>query len=191
MADRFNMSLEQIAKRLGGEVSGGQVIAPGPNHSAEDRSLTVKPAKTAGLFVFCHADDDIRECKDYVRAKLGAPPWEPSKSNGKSRIAKTYDYVDEHGALLFQVVRFEPKDFRQRKPDGNGSWTWKLGDTPRVLYHLPEMIEAIASEHPIFIAEGEKDVDALVGIGVTATCNPGGAGKWRDEYSQISPAPMW
>ena len=50
---------------------------------------------------------------------------------------------------------------------------------------LPELIEAVANEHPIFIAEGEKAVGALIKIGVTATCSPGGALKWRDEYSQF------
>ena len=115
----------------------------------------------------------------------------PEQQSPSRRVVKTYDYTDVHGALLFQVVRFEPKDFRQRRPDGNGGWLWSLGDTQRVLYRLPEVAEAVASDHPIFIAEGEKDVDALMGIGVTATCNPGGAGKWRDEYSQLSSAPTW
>ena len=52
----------------------------------------------------------------------------------------TYDYTDEAGKLLFQVVRFTPKEFRQRRPDGNGGWIWKLGNTRRVLYRLPEVI---------------------------------------------------
>lgn len=51
-------------------------------------------------------------------------------------------------------------------------------------YRLPELLEAVANEHLIFIAEGEKAVNALVGIGVVATCSPSGAGKWRDSYSQ-------
>ena len=50
------------------------------------------------------------------------------------RIVKTYGYCDENGTLLFQVVRFEPKGFRQRRPDGYGGWIWKLQDTRRVPY---------------------------------------------------------
>lgn len=53
------------------------------------------------------------------------------------RIIKTYDYVDETGALLYQVCRLEPKSFRQRRPDGADGWIWKLGDVRRVLYRLP------------------------------------------------------
>ena len=184
MADRLNMSLEQIARALGGEVSGGQVLAPGPNHSPEDRSLAVKPGEK-GLVVFSHAGDDIRACKDHVRAKLGLPPWNgKAKANGPTRaIVAEYDYCDETGKLLFQVVRFAPKKFAQRRPNGNGGWSWKLGKVRRALYRLPALLEAVANEQPVFIAEGEKAADALAKLGVPATCSPHGAGKWRDAYS--------
>ena len=100
------------------------------------------------------------------------------------KIVAEYDYVDEAGTLLFQVVRFEPKTFKQRKPDGNGGWDWKLGDVRRVPFKLPELIEGIAAGHPIIVVEGEKDVLALNELGIVATTNPGGAGKWRPELSQ-------
>ena len=142
----LNLSLKQIALALGGEVSGGQVLAPGPNHSAEDRSLAVKFGNNGGLVVYSHASDDIWQCKDYVREKLGLPPWNgKAKSNGPSRnVVARYDYTDEDGKLLFQVMRYDPKGFSQRRPDGNDGWAWKLGDTRRVLYRLPEVIEAVA-----------------------------------------------
>ena len=142
--------------------------------------------KGDGLVVHSFSGDDIIAAKDYVRAKLGLPPFTPkSKSNGKDRkaIIATYDYTDEAGDV-FQVVRFEPKTFRQRKPDGNGGWSWKLGDVRRVLFKLPELIEAIAAGHPVFIVEGEKDVLTLNKLGVVATTNAGGAGKWRPEFSE-------
>jgi 5S rRNA maturation endonuclease (ribonuclease M5) len=58
-----------------------------------------------------------------------------------------------------------------------------LGDTRRVLYRLPEIIQAVAAEKIVFVVEGEKAADALARVGVSATCSPGGAGKWREEYS--------
>ena len=76
-----------------------------------------------------------------------------------------------------QVVRYAPKGFRQRRPDGKGGWLWSIGETSRVLYRLSEVAEAVASQRTIFIAEGEKAVDALVKLGVPATCSPGGAGE--------------
>jgi hypothetical protein len=102
----------------------------------------------------------------------------------ESKVVKVYDYTDETGALLFQVVRFEPKNFRQRRPDGGGGWVWNLHDTRRVPYLLPDLMKAVAAAERIYIPEGEKDADNLRAIGLAATTNPGGIKKWRDEYSE-------
>lgn len=93
------------------------------------------------------------------------------------RILATYDYNDASGVLRFQVARLEPKDFRCRRPDGAGGWIWNMQGVDRTLYRLPELV-ADDSDRPVYIVEGEKDVDTLTGRGFTATCNPGGAGKW-------------
>jgi hypothetical protein len=99
-------------------------------------------------------------------------------------IVKTYAYCDENGTLLSQVVRFEPKGFRQRRPDGRGGWIWNLQDTRRVPYLLPDLVKAVAAGETIYVPEGEKDVDNLRAIGFAATTNPGGCKKWRSEYSE-------
>ncbi|MEE8105712.1 MAG: toprim domain-containing protein, partial [Planctomycetota bacterium] len=123
-----------------------------------------------------------------------APPPGPGKPQIYKPHTDAYDYVDEYGRLLFQVLRFktsEPdgrtgKTFRQRRPDPNGSRNWipQLGDARRVLFRLPSVRKAVNSGQTIFIAEGEKDVLALESAGVVATCNPGGANKWRPEYTE-------
>jgi hypothetical protein len=105
------------------------------------------------------------------------------KTTANPQIVAEYDYRGEQGELLFQVVRFEPKDFRQRRPDGHGGWIWGLGNVRRVLYRLPELLKA-PSEQPVFVVEGEKDVDALIAMGLSATTCPMGAGKWLPEYSE-------
>jgi hypothetical protein len=105
-------------------------------------------------------------------------------ANGRRRIVATYDYTDERGTLLYQVVRYDPKDFRQRRPDGKGGWTWSLGDVRRVLYRLPQLVESAADGRPVFIVEGEKDADNLAGLGLVATTCAMGAGKWRPEYGE-------
>jgi hypothetical protein len=104
-------------------------------------------------------------------------------SNGQRRIVKTYRYVDETGELLYEVVRYEPKDFRQRRPDGKGGYIYELEGVRRVLYRLPELRTADESR-PVFIPEGEKDVDNLYDNGLIATTNAMGAGKWRPEYTE-------
>ena len=67
------MNLQDIARALGGEVTGGQVLAPGPNHSAADRSLAIRPSHQSpfGFIAHSHAGDDWRVCRDFVAAKLG------------------------------------------------------------------------------------------------------------------------
>jgi len=95
-----------------------------------------------------------------------------------------YDYVDRDGQCRFQVVRFEPKNFRQRRPDGHGGWVWNLDGIEPVLYRLPELIEAVSGNHPIFVVEGEKDVETLLWHGIPATTCAGGANKWRPQYDE-------
>lgn len=102
-------------------------------------------------------------------------------SSAAPRIAAVYEYSDEAGKLLFQTVRYEPKDFRQRQPDGKGGWTWNLQGVRRVLYQLPEVVAA----SDVLMCEGEKDVETARVWNLVATCNPMGAGKWRDEYAEF------
>jgi len=107
-----------------------------------------------------------------VRVKSAPKP----ERRALGRIVATYDYVDVTGELLFQVVRFEPKEFRQRRPDG-GRWAWGLGRTRPVVYRLPEVLAA----ETVHLVEGEKDVERLRTLGLVATTSPMGAGKWRPE----------
>lgn len=100
------------------------------------------------------------------------------------RIIATYDYKDESGQLLYQVVRYEPKDFRQKRPDGKGGWIWNLQGVRRVLYRLQELLQA-NPDNWVFIVEGEKDVDRLYDEGLVATTCAMGAVKWDDNYSEF------
>jgi uncharacterized protein (DUF927 family) len=100
------------------------------------------------------------------------------------RIVVMHDYLSETGALLFQVVRYDTKAFRQRSPDGRGGWSWSVRGVSQVPYRLPELMQAVVEKRTILIVEGEKDVDNLCKHGIAATCNAGGAGRWRPEHSR-------
>ncbi|MFH1628480.1 MAG: DUF3987 domain-containing protein [Pseudomonadota bacterium] len=110
---------------------------------------------------------------------------ENSDTKKKSKIVAEYDYTDEKGSLLFQVVRIEPgpnghkKTFRQRRPDGKGGFIWNMEGVQRVLYRLPEVLHADL----VLMPEGEKDVDNLRKLGFTATTAAGGAEKWETQYN--------
>jgi len=94
-------------------------------------------------------------------------------------IAATYDYCDEIGDLLFEVVRLEPKGFYQQRQCGMFRWARGLNGVRMVPYNLRELI----GSPQVFIVEGEKDVETLKGAGLVASCNPLGPGNWRDEYN--------
>lgn len=97
-----------------------------------------------------------------------------------SQPVETYTYTDQDGTPLFEVHRFEPKTFLQKLP-GAANYGG-LNGTKRVLYRLLELTMSDA-DRAVFVVEGEKDVHRLMELGLVATCNAGGAGKWRDEYS--------
>jgi hypothetical protein len=131
-----------------------------------------------------HQGGDRKAAAEWLRREFPDFAGQPEPI-GSHRIVATYPYRDEAGELLFEVVRREPKDFRQRRPDGAGGWTWSIKGVRMVPYHLPDLIEALAQDRTIYIVEGEKDVDRLRRDGIAATCNPGGAGKWRDDLAPI------
>jgi hypothetical protein len=105
----------------------------------------------------------------------------------------SFDYVDERGELLYQVVRLESgeigkdgkpvKTFLQRQPDPSerSGWNWKVAGVRQVPYRLPELMQAIADGLIVFIVEGEKAAEAMRERGMVATCNSGGAGKFPDD----------
>jgi len=91
-----------------------------------------------------------------------------------------YDYHDEQGNLLYQVLRYPGHRFKQRRPTKWG-WSYKVRGVRKVLYRLPEVLAA----EQVFVVEGEKDADRLVKEGLVATTAPGGAGKWSPAYTAV------
>jgi putative DNA primase/helicase len=135
--------------------------------------------KRDGVVWYCQA------CKDG-----GGEPYSKPNGNGGIHsdlgpIKATYDYLDELGERLFQVVKYEPlnspKQFRQRT--GPEQKKWSIKGVRIVPYRLPELITAVAGKRTIFLVEGEKDVETLRAHGVPATCNAMGAGKWRKDFA--------
>ena len=92
----------------------------------------------------------------------------------------TYNYQDKSGQTKYQVIRYEPKTFRQRRVE-NGKAIWGLQGVSLLPYRLPNIINN--PQDKVFIVEGEKDVKALEDINLVATCNSGGSGNWKPEIS--------
>lgn len=105
------------------------------------------------------------------------------KSKEGRRIVAEYSYQAEHGRLAYQTVRYEPKDFRQRRPDEKGQWIYDLRGVTRIPYRLPELLKAPLGEL-VYVVEGEKDADSLAHHGLVATTNVGGAGNWQESCNR-------
>ena len=176
-----------IATKTGFEPkpSGKGFVCRCPAHNDKTPSLYISESADGKILLHCHAGctpEAVCAEVNITPADLFADKTTPMQR----RIVATYPYHDTNGKLLFEVVRFEPKDFRQRRRDANAmdGWTWKTKGVEKVLFRLPEILAAIASGKFIFVCEGEKDVLAMVQRGFAATCNPDGAGKWRDSYTK-------
>lgn len=164
-----------------------------PAHEDHEASLNVSPGTAQPVTLHCHAgcetDDILREAGlDWN--EISKPMESPTTTYTQPRSIEptVYQYTDEQGAELFQVMRFQradgKKDFRQRHRDENYQWNWTMTGVRRVLYHLPEVVAAVRDGQVVWLVEGEKDVETLRSHGVVATCNPMGAGKWLPEYTE-------
>ena len=125
---------------------------------------------------------DAGDALSWIASELGMAV-ETRSPPSRRRIVATYDYRDESGSLLLQVVRYAPKTFRQRRPDGNGGWSWRVRGIRPLPYRLPELLAR--GDAPVFVVEGEKDADRLASLGLVATCNAGGANSWPDVISRF------
>lgn len=189
------MNIESFLKLLDKvKSSGNGYTACCPAHEDHSPSLSISEGNDGRVLLKCFA-----ECKsEAIVSALGLafsdlfPPKEAqplsARNNHKNstprQIATTYDYQDEQGKILFQAVRYLPKGFSQRRPDEKGGWIWNLNGVRRVIYRLPELLVADPSA-TVFVCEGEKDADRLRELGLIATTNPQGAGKWREDYSHF------
>lgn len=145
-----------------------------PAHDDQRNSLSIGRGENGRWLLKCHAGCSVDAI--LVAARLETADLFPP-STEKSRIVAIYDYREHE--LLYQVVRSDPKTFRQRRPDGQGGWIWNLNGTKRVVYRLPDL----QGRKTVFVCEGERDADRLWSLELPATSNAGGAGRWRAEYA--------
>jgi hypothetical protein len=136
----------------------------GPPSSAEFREVLVL------------ADTISRQTSDRAGPRSRRKTCEPP-ADVLARIERCYDYRDERGELRYQAVRLrDPKEFRQRRPDGDGGWIWNLDGVRKLLYRLPDLLAAPRAR--VWVTEGEKDADRLASLGLCAT-TAGGAEHWQ------------
>ncbi len=88
------LTLKALQRALGGDITGNQLLCAGPGHDPRDRSLCVKVSGN-DFIVHSHAGDDWRDCRDYVREKLGLPHWQPGDGREERIIpARRVEHFD-------------------------------------------------------------------------------------------------
>jgi putative DNA primase/helicase len=214
------MDYENIISRFNVKHSkGDSCMALCPCHDDRKASLSISyDSRDSKTLIHCHAGCSARDILDRVGLKLsdlynGQKVFQKNREN----IESVYKYTDSEGTLIFEKVRFIPKSFANRRYvdgltvwgldegryfevyPGSGEYSKKerkdaafrdfCGVKP-VLYNLPGILEAVKCKLPVYIAEGEKDADNLIKLGLAATTNFDGASKspdhpkWRKEYNE-------
>ena len=197
--------LTDVLRRYGHMLkkNGAEFVTLCPFHNDHSPSMRVNPDKGVWFCDPCATGGSVvdyvmkRDGLDVVQAMKKLEEWggldkpTPTKPTavGSMQVVAEYEYTDEEGNLLYQVVRLHQPDasrpggfkktFRQRRKTAAG-WEWGLGDTRRVLYRLVEVL----NNRDVFVVEGEKCADALCELGFCATTNAMGAGKWESEYTE-------
>lgn len=185
---------------------GGALRTQGLCHDGDaPGTVAIRRGNNGGVVIFCHkcqGNADFLAAIGWTEADLYDEPlpererpaddtWIPCQQRGHQRVAQ-YVYRNAKGGVVHGVTRCDNKCFAQWRPDDTtrSGRRWSLNDqegnrlVATVPYRLPEILKAIAEDRVIWIAEGEKDVHALVDHGLAATCNAAGAGKWTEEHAQ-------
>ncbi len=161
-------------------------IARCPAHNDGRPSLKVDVAEDERVLLHCYAGCSAQSVVESMGLAL-SDLFVPNVQSGPRLVTDigrvTYDYQNADGSPSFQVIRDPGKQFRQRRPDGNGGWLWNLDGIEPPLYHLPEL-----NAEPTrwaALAEGEKDADRLRSLGLLATTAPRGAAyPWRESFTR-------
>lgn len=124
-----SLTLSEIASALNGQVTGQQVLAPGPGHSRKDRSLSVRVATTSpkGFVVHSYCGDDWRDCEEHVASALGLPldHWREHKEH---RAPDPIENMQRRQRRI-DAERREAQDEARRQR--NARMIWSAAGNPR------------------------------------------------------------
>jgi putative DNA primase/helicase len=182
------MTLDELAAKFRGPAkrAGHRLMVFCSSHEDTSRqSLALSQSADGKLLAHCYAGCATETILAAVGLRITDLFPDRATGNGHAHprtreLVATYDYTDGAGELIFQVCRFQPKEFVQRRPDGHGGWIWNLQGIRRPLYRLPDLVE----QARVYFTEGEKDADRLAALGLPATTAAGGANAWRPDYAE-------
>lgn len=137
--DDFLSKLEGVKRKPNADRA--TALCPGHQDKRHSLSVWLTPKGKIGHKCFRGCSETAIDTALGITWKDRMPPRDGT-SGPSAVIVETYDYKDEAGVLLYQNVRYLPKDFKQRAPDGAvaGGWKWKMAGVRRVVYKLPELM---------------------------------------------------
>lgn len=175
------MTAQELATRLhDAKLSGTQWSAFCPAHEDHEHPSLSFCDEADKILLKCHAGCSVEAVAEACGIRLQDLFHDGGQTEKTTRrIVATYDYTNLDGELLYQVIRYAPKGFSQRRPDSAGGWICNLNGVRRIPFKYP----GLAGSATVYNVEGEKDVLTLWALGFPATCNSGGAGKWTDDLT--------
>ena len=199
------MSAQQIATTLGNakKVGNGYLAScPVPHHGQgngdKNPSLSVTDGEDGNILFKCHGGCEQSAVFSTIK-DMGLLPALPDRPEYLSNVRpimpaipileSEWVYTDENEIPLFVKQRYKTfdakgKTYKTLRIMADGSRVGKLGDCRIVPYRLTEVQQAVTNGKVVYIAEGEKAVDALCSLGVTATTSHAGAGGWNADLNQ-------
>ena len=196
------MQAEQIAKTLGNaKRANGQWVAscPVPSHGKgngdKNPSLSIHIGDDGKPLFHCHGGCSQEEVFNTIKDMRLLPELEERpdplaniKPLPKVEFQQEWQYQDEDRVTVFVKHRLKVgetgKTYRLYKVDTDGKRYPTLGDARIVPYKLPELLDAKTAGRIIYLAEGEKAVDALTSLGVVATTAHSGSGHWPEAITE-------
>lgn len=178
--NEFSLKSGSMPKKVGGGYS-----ACCPAHNDNNPSLSINEGNDGKILLHCHAGCTVEAICSALSIRISELFVPDVKVERRETI---YSYKDENGIEIYRKVRVEPgkngksKDFRLERVDETGSIVYKIKGCRRVLYRLPELLQAISENKPVYLVEGEKDANKLWLHNLPATTALDSS-YWSDEFT--------
>jgi DNA polymerase I-like protein with 3'-5' exonuclease and polymerase domains/predicted P-loop ATPase len=191
--DARDITAENVAKVVGGTVErDGSILCYCPIHEANGKhnpSLSLSITDERRILFHCRSQNcdakHFQAIHDYL-IKCGLPRSHVGGRRTPKEIC--YDYQKPDGSYVWTKVRHSTNSGKKRFFCGVWNETTKQWSNGRpegapLLFNLAAIASVLAAypTTPLLVVEGEKDVQTAGGLGLLATTNADGAGKWRVE----------
>jgi predicted P-loop ATPase len=196
--DIKDISAESVAKAVGGTIGrDGSILCRCPIHEASgthNPSLVLSITKTKRILFHCRSQNcdakHFHAIRDHLVQNCDLPRSHVGGIRTDEEIRYTYQHPD--GTYSWTKTRYVTKSGKKRFRAEAWDVTAKQWSSGRpagavLLFNLATIATILAAcpTTKLLIVEGEKDATTAGELGVLATTNADGAGKWRVEDTEM------